>query len=98
MKICAVGCGNVGFNTLKAFNVRGHYVFGVDTSEAALQRVGHSFGAQAVIDRLDDLGGMDIVFVCVPTDPDELTGRGPRNHEGGHPRLLCSGVRLDVAA
>ncbi|WP_433229420.1 hypothetical protein [Actinomadura formosensis] len=74
MQVCAIGCGNVGFNTLKAFQVRGHSVFGVDISKAARDNVADSFGAHAVIDRLAELSGMDIVFICVPTDPDEVTG------------------------
>lgn len=69
MRIGAIGCGNVGFNTLKAFHVRGHEVFGLDVAESAMARLARAFGERSVLCDPTGLECLDVVFICVPTDP-----------------------------
>lgn len=69
-----IGCGHVGFNTMKAFHIKGHEVFGYDPAEDVQQNIRSTFGAQASATDFGNLAICDLVFACVPTDP--IAGSG----------------------
>jgi UDPglucose 6-dehydrogenase len=74
VKVGSIGCGNVGLNTLRAFDKRGHVVVGLDPDRTAQQRLEAHFGAGSVLQTIDQLSGVDVVFICVPTEPVPATG------------------------
>lgn len=71
MKVGVVGCGNVGFNTAKLFSILGHEVSGFDVSSVARERLENAIGALSVASSLEELMECQVVFECLPTDPDE---------------------------
>ncbi len=74
MKVAVLGCGNVGFNTLRAFSTRGYQVYGYDPLPQMRERVAETFGSDASLTDLTDVATVDAVFMCVPTDPLPLSG------------------------
>jgi nucleotide sugar dehydrogenase len=68
MKVGIIGCGNVGFNTLKAFKVKGHQVLGFDISKAIQNKISAELGTECLAPNLANLISCDIVFECVPTE------------------------------
>lgn len=69
MKVGIIGCGNVGFNTLKAFYKKDLTVIGYDTDKKIQQKLLNEFGKESVADGLIELISCTAVFVCVPTEP-----------------------------
>ncbi len=74
MLVGAIGCGNVGFNTLRAFNAKGHQVIGFDPSRDAHKRLAATFGSSSAAESLAQLRIAEAVFICVPTDPHPENG------------------------
>lgn len=74
MHLGIIGCGKVGFNTMKAFAAMGHTVRGYDISRSAQERIISCLSFEALAPDLEDLEECDIVFECVPTDPINRSG------------------------
>ncbi len=74
MRVAAIGCGNVGLNTLRAFSERGHDVLGYDVSADARNRIADVLGAKSVAKEIAAVSDTDVAFIAVPTDPDPHTG------------------------
>jgi UDPglucose 6-dehydrogenase len=75
LSLGVIGCGNVGFNTLKAFHVKGYKVKGFDIDKSALEKIAIGIDEGCVAKKFSDLRICDIIFECVPTDPNP-SGRG----------------------
>lgn len=71
MIVGVVGCGNVGYNTLRAFKQHRFGVRGYDIDTAAVNRVNQGIGPHVASDQIETLDECDVVFICVPTDPTE---------------------------
>lgn len=74
MRLGVIGCGNVGFNTLKAFKTKGFDVLGFDISATAKQRIELELGPTHVATDLDQLRTCDLIFSCVPTEQKDNSG------------------------
>jgi nucleotide sugar dehydrogenase len=74
-KVGIVGCGNVGYNTLKAFHLKGLEVMGYDIHPVTSERLAHEFGEEHVASTLDGIISCDVIFECVPTESLDDSGR-----------------------
>lgn len=74
MKIGVVGCGKVGFNTLKAFHVKGLNVLGYDTDTNVIEKIKKEIGNDAGTSSFQQLAYCDAIFECVPTEPKNELG------------------------
>lgn len=69
MKIGVIGCGYVGFSTLKGFVSHGINAIGYDTNTAVLDKISDSLSPSHCTDAIEDLLDRELIFECVPTDP-----------------------------
>jgi UDP-N-acetyl-D-mannosaminuronate dehydrogenase len=74
MKIGVIGCGNVGFNTLKSFSTKGYEVLGFDVSENVKDLITSSLGEDCLASKFSDLASCNVVFECIPTEPLNSSG------------------------
>ncbi|MCX6829429.1 MAG: hypothetical protein NT002_09145 [candidate division Zixibacteria bacterium] len=74
MKIGVIGCGCVGFNTLKAFSMKGHECLGYDIDEKIEKRIAEELGEAHIAHCMDDLRNCTLIFACVPTEQLDETG------------------------
>lgn len=69
MKIGVIGCGNVGFAFLVWLSKKGHNVIGYDCNPSVQKKIEQFLAKDSVAKRLDGLEACEVIFICVPTEP-----------------------------